>query len=303
MKKKLTPLPKTVKEFVDFIYEYLIEHPEGLSFSMKTLTESRTQKRIASILVQRGIIERTSIPNIGKPGHSYRYKWVANMAPTKTLYGSIVTEIRNEQYKWPSYNSKEKKKSVSNTANKEEVQQKARESVQPIVEQSISPSPVTEEKDKVFTTEFYLIEYKEKDDDSGEVFHYSKIYNSPHYGFFIYHGVGTFGWQPVAVIPKKADDLTFTLFLSNLEKRGLSYAEIQAQFTSNISPDNLWRDDDNLDRILERIDPDKGVFKHSGTKATGLGGFTDQELWDELKKRGYTAEDNRLVIVKKEYLN
>lgn len=35
---------------------------------------------------------------------------------------------------------------------------------------------------------------------------------------------------------------------------------------------------------------------------TTLDGFSSQELWDELKKRGYTIEDNRLVIIKKAYL-
>ncbi len=35
---------------------------------------------------------------------------------------------------------------------------------------------------------------------------------------------------------------------------------------------------------------------------TALDGFSAQELWDELKKRGYSIEDNRLVIIKKAYL-
>lgn len=174
VKRTLTPLPKTVKEFVDFIYEYLIEHPDGLAFPMKSLTSSRTQKRIASILVQRGIIERTTIPNVGKPGHSYRYRWAANMPPTKTLYGSIVSEIRNEQYKWPSYNGKAKK-------NREEVE------AEPM------PTPAADEPQEQPTSVFT-------------------------------------GFEP-------------------------------------------------------------------------LDGFSDQELWDELKKRGYSIEENRLVIVKKTYLD
>lgn len=103
VKRTITPLPKTVKESVDFIYEYLMEHPDGLSFPMKSIVETRTQKRVASILIQRGIIEKTFIPAIGRRGVSYKYKWVAPMAPTKTLYGSIVTEMRNEQSKWPSH--------------------------------------------------------------------------------------------------------------------------------------------------------------------------------------------------------
>ena len=34
-----------------------------------------------------------------------------------------------------------------------------------------------------------------------------------------------------------------------------------------------------------------------------IAGFTDQELWDELKGRGYFIEDNRLAVVKKSYLD
>ena len=30
--------------------------------------------------------------------------------------------------------------------------------------------------------------------------------------------------------------------------------------------------------------------------------FSTKELWDEIKRRGYSIEDNRLVIVRKEYL-
>ena len=169
----MTPLPKTVKEFVDFIYEYLIEHPDGLSFPMRSIVESRTQKRIASILCQRGIIEKTPVPSASGRGCSYKYKWVANMAPTKTLYGSIVTEIRNEQNNWPSY----KKKRTTE-----------------------EPTPLDVDK-------------RENDKEATQ--------------------------QPLS---------TFVCF----------------------GP---------------------------------LEGFSDQELWDELKRRGYSIEDNRLVIVKKTYLD
>ena len=34
-----------------------------------------------------------------------------------------------------------------------------------------------------------------------------------------------------------------------------------------------------------------------------LASFQDQELWDELKRRGYSIEGNQLVITKKEYLS
>lgn len=177
MGKKLVPLPKTVKETVDFIYEYLIEHPDGLVFPMREIVETRTQQRVISILVKRGIIEKKSVPTDGKYGASYRYKWVANMPPTKTLYGSIVTEIRNEQNNWPSW--KKKKKTA----------------------------------------------------------------------------------DPQTKIEENTDEL--------------------------VPP------------ICEQEETQQTVFNGFAP----LDGFSDQELWDELKKRGYTIEDNRLVIIKKAYLN
>ena len=33
-----------------------------------------------------------------------------------------------------------------------------------------------------------------------------------------------------------------------------------------------------------------------------LASFSTKELWEEIKRRGYSIEDNRLVIVRKEYL-
>lgn len=36
---------------------------------------------------------------------------------------------------------------------------------------------------------------------------------------------------------------------------------------------------------------------------TTLDGFSSQELWDELKKRGFSIEGDKLVIIKKSYLD
>lgn len=63
--------------------------------------------------------------------------------------------------------------------------------------------------------------------------------------------------------------------------------------------------DDIEDRIQKELRFDGRIYlePYEPLKPlTKLGGFSDQELWDELKKRGYTIEDNRLVIVKKAYL-
>lgn len=178
-KRTQTPLPKTVKETVDFVYEYLIEHPDGVSISMTKLLDSRTQRKIVGILIKRGIIQKKPVAVSGKSGCTYKYKWVATMPPTKTLYGSIVMEIHDEQNNWPSWKKKK-------TAAKQK--------------------PAVDEKPNVVV-------------------------------------------------------------------------DVAAQESTPIEPTTVF---------------------------TGFGpfdGFSDQELWDELKRRGYSIEDNRLVIVKKTYLD
>lgn len=180
VKRTLTPLPKTVKETVDFIYEFLIVHPDGVQFSAGSLGGS-TQKRILCILVKRGIVERTWLLT-GGTGRVCKYKWIATMPPTKTLYGSIVTEIRDEQKAWPSH-------------------KKSAKSKQSVKEQSV----VDEKQDAV---------------------------------------IDAVAQEPIGVDPTS-------------------------------------------------------VFAGFGP----FDGFSDQELWDELKKRGYSIEGNRLVIVKKTYLD
>ena len=49
--------------------------------------------------------------------------------------------------------------------------------------------------------------------------------------------------------------------------------------------------------------PDMVTF-HDGPVSVvpSLDPFSDQELWDELKRRGYSADGNGLFIVKKSYL-
>lgn len=296
VKRTLTPLPKTVKETVDFIYEFLIVHPDGVQFSADSLGGS-TQKRILSILVKRGIVERTWLLT-GGTGRVGKYKWIATMQPTKTLYGSIVTEIREEQKAWPSHKKGAK--------SKQSVKDKSVAVDAPSNAAQTTPTEKVDD-DKPTWTGWSLIEYKEKPGH----FHYSKIMKSPKHGVFIYNGIGTYGWRPIAVIPPKADNARFSLFLSDIDEKNHSTEEIQSIFRKNIKPENIFGDNDELAEAMARIAPDKDIFieaqeEEPTTVFTGfapLDGFTDQELWDELKKRGYSIEENRLVIVKKTYLD
>ena len=86
-------LPQRVKEVTDFVYEYLAPHNDFVQMSARGILGSNGAM-ILSNLVKRGIVEKKLLPN--KKGCVYGYKWVATMAPTKTLYGSIADQLRDD---------------------------------------------------------------------------------------------------------------------------------------------------------------------------------------------------------------
>lgn len=86
--KKLKPLGQTVKETIDFVFELLAPHQDGVT--MKTTDFGFYGQMVVKILASRRIIERKKCSN-----NSYKYKWVANHNPTPVLYGSITDEIRD----------------------------------------------------------------------------------------------------------------------------------------------------------------------------------------------------------------
>lgn len=94
IEKKTGTWFQVVKETVDSVYEYLIPHAEGITMSAKEY--GKRGARVCTKLVDRGIVEKKAL---GK-GRGWRYKWVATMAPTKVLYGSIAQELYDEQRKY-----------------------------------------------------------------------------------------------------------------------------------------------------------------------------------------------------------
>lgn len=101
-KKTERMLPR-IKQTVDAVYEYLIPHPDGCGMAAKDF--GKTNSRIVTSLVNRKIIERMNL------GHGeYKYKWVATMCPTTTLYRSIALEIQAESRKY--YETHKKKVSA-----------------------------------------------------------------------------------------------------------------------------------------------------------------------------------------------
>lgn len=88
MKKK--PIKKTVKDTIDYAYEMLAGNQIGVELNVKGLGFNAA--RVCSILVKRGIIEKTKTT-----GGKCIYKWVASMPPTNVLYGSIADQLAHEQ--------------------------------------------------------------------------------------------------------------------------------------------------------------------------------------------------------------
>ena len=85
--KKAKTLQQIVKETIDAVYEYLAPHPDGITMVVREYGTKGS--RVISSLVNRGIITKE---RVGK--NEYRYRWIATMAPTSVLYGSVSDEIR-----------------------------------------------------------------------------------------------------------------------------------------------------------------------------------------------------------------
>lgn len=56
-------------------------------------------------------------------------------------------------------------------------------------------------------------------------------------------------------------------------------------------------------RRAKEMEEMKAKVMEEEAAAVAISSFTSQELWDELKRRGYAIEDGRLVVVKKDYLD
>lgn len=104
-KREQRPLAKTVKETVDYVFNYLYPFPDGVVFTSKGL--GYNEKRVCKILCERGIITREQV--MGVSGKQLRYKWAADMAPTSILYGSIADEIRDMDAKRTQKQNKKRK--------------------------------------------------------------------------------------------------------------------------------------------------------------------------------------------------
>jgi len=132
--KKRQRLEVSVKETVDYMYALLADQPDGVVYSVNRSLGNQAGQ-IVTVLVKRGIVERTCIASGN--GNCFRYRWSASSAPTKVLYGSIAQELR-DKWKKKAQDVKEKKEEAKNVA--------PVEVHEPVVKQE--PKPVPEEDAK-----------------------------------------------------------------------------------------------------------------------------------------------------------
>ena len=119
-KKKGMPLGQAVKETIDFVYQYLLPFPDGVTMNARQL--GKTGARVCTSLVHRGIITKTKK---GTGGKEFKYKWVATMGPTKVLVGSITAELadKNKSYVDKSKNKSKKETTMDKIENEREKQE------------------------------------------------------------------------------------------------------------------------------------------------------------------------------------
>lgn len=114
-------LKLTVKETVDFVYEILTSNPEGTTMSAKSLFGKN--RKIMTILVNRGIVDKKKVAARGRRGYECLYKWVASMPPTKVLYGSIADELRDKRREYKkSYLERKRCRTESDAATPIQIQ-------------------------------------------------------------------------------------------------------------------------------------------------------------------------------------
>ena len=102
---------------------------------------------------------------------------------------------------------------------------------------------------------------------------------------------------------------------SDMAPTNVLYKSVMAQIREEKKAEDSKRyqskKQNGLEPVVVVADESKGippevinaVIDEKKEYVTTLEGFSAQELWDELKKRGYSIENNRLVIIKKAYLD
>ena len=280
------PLIVRVKERVDFIYNLATESADGYAGGFAK-SDNLTQM-IVRALVSRGVLDKER--DMSKPRLCFIYKWASKLSPTKAFYKNISEDISKE---YAGYKSKRKKE---------------------------GPKEVVPTERPAKDTRYYVLEYSEA--QGGGLFHFNRIreneYGKRNTESMLYLN----GYNPIAIIPDGSvnDELFERVsdFASKHTGRRFSRTSIVKRLTEIIPRKYMWTMKGvNVD--LDALATDEEVFETKKPSSTSpllsflkgeddapakpLSSYTSQQLWDELKSRGFSIEDGRLVQVVKSYLD
>lgn len=288
--KEDTTLLIRVKERVEFIYGLVTEREGGYTGGFTS--QDQLTKMCVRALVDRGALNRVQAK--GHARLTYNYTWAARLAPTKEFYKNIAQDVHNKY-------ASAKKKSKDNKKQNE-------------------PIPTVEERPGK-STDYYVLEYSEA--QGGGVFHFNLIREKEDGRRYTESMLYLNGYNPIAIIPSESinNDL-FERVVDFSEKntgRRFSRSSIVRMITHVVPKKYMWSMkglDVSFEDLVDEKTP-KATFpalsvllgedeepKHEPQKKEDrFAKFTSQELWDELKNRGFSIEDGRLVQIVKSYLD
>jgi hypothetical protein len=300
-------LASQVKEAVDYIYNYLIQSEDGVTFSASSL--GKIGSRVCTVLVKRGIVEKThaSSASLGKRGALCKYKWVATMAPTKVLYGSITDEIADIDKKYKD--KSRKKKLLEKKAKKEEepievtIDQLGEEATLDFIPESVIFDTIPSDEDIKAAWPKLVLEYgdrprlwstlKNADLDivniDGKKTVYFSVTNEAQAVWIREKLIGDLETSFRNILG--SDEIYLRVFRKPEEQKPIKF-ELDEKTKKELAPIAA-----SLLAGTIKIDPDAGKV------VEGIKKYSDQELWDELKARGYFIKEERLAIVKTTFLD
>lgn len=252
-----------IKEIVDFIYEQTSKEG-GYKGSFYPL--GTRPSLVSRVMLNKGVLIKSGTTN--KPIYSWNPKC---MKPTELFYKNVLKEVREIESGY-----------VKNYAKKE-----------------------VDEKD----LGYYVVEYTTTQNNG--IFHFDPVINK-NGKLTTKHKLWSNNYSPIAVVPD--DEKIFNLALDFTGKcmgRGFDRKRVMEEISKVLPERYLWSGK-GLDVDLERVKGMKDSEEEHGKEIRELidegrhnpfRQFTSQQLWDELKKRGYRIEGDKLVYIKKEYLN
>ena len=267
------------KELINFIYSETSKEG-GFTGSFKGL--GHRAEVLQKIMKRKGIIITTGY------GKTINYKWDSKyMAPTDYFCITMEKEILNAE--------RDKKKQ-----RKERIEQMKAAKAEKMEKLEQTKSDHTKGIPTVEYAKYHVLEYNAVEKNG--MFRFNPIRFEENRPKTIYE-VGEKEYVPIAIIPNNGQEPYVKALRTAQTLVGKNYdGQAIKKVMSEILPDKcLWKGlDIDFNSLLE--DRPEDVAEKKEEKKDGLDRFTAQELWDELKRRGYAIEEQRLVQVRKEYL-